>query len=235
MSKKRKRIELGYALDNYFSPNVGQIPIMIVDTSTIIDLEEKARGFNSHAAEKVASALLTDITKLARYIVIPKNIFNEIEKNHRQRTKNSRPLIGKEIYNQVLAYIKDSREFVSQTDEFFKKSQIHTGIFNKLKERLKELNGEINYGKKGKKIKDDPMSEADMNVMESAIKFAIKSSAYLESRIEAQYQNLVEGTYRVAVLSGDSHIYRPLKRIIEIPEGLRYRDYILALNTRAYS
>ena len=236
MVKERRKIELGDALERYFKPNIGPIPIMIVDTSTIIDLEEKARGFSTRAYGKVASVLLSDLAKPINYVIIPQEVMHETENHHRHSIKNGRPEISKEMYASLLGYASHSKNLIDETKEFFKDSKEHSEIFKNLESLAKNLHKEINEGKKKKKTERDPLSETDMGVIGLSLKFAIKSSAHLHEEVseKGEIPEVLRGTYRIAVLSADSHIYKPINKILETSEGFPYRDYLFAFNTREY-
>ena len=234
---KRTKIELGDALERYFRPYIGQVPIMIVDTSTIIDLEEKAKRFSTRSFGEVAKILLTDLAKSIKHFIVPSRVLKEVGDHHKYCIKNGRPEISREMYAAICNYAKESRDIVNKTEEFFRTSSPYSAIFDDLELLAKNLHNEINCGKKEKKIKRDPLSDTDMEVITLSFKFAIKSSACLDEKVaeKGDVPDVLKGTCRIAVLSADSHIYRPINKILETSAGLNYRNYLFAFNTRDYA
>jgi len=236
MVSRRKKMELGDTLENYFRPSIGQIPVIIIDTSTVIDLEEKSRDLSQRASGELASALLEDLAKLSRYVVVPENILNEISMHHTRGVKNGRPEISRRLYDSICKYAASSKKIIVEADEFLVSHSLYSEIFESLCSLAKKLHDEINEGKKLKKIKRDPISTADLELINISLKLAVKSSAYLHDKIKEKgdVPEVLKDTYRIATLSADSHVYRPINHLLETPEGLRYRDYLFAFNTRGY-
>ncbi len=236
MKSRRKKIELGDALENYFSPSIGQIPITIIDTSTVIDLEEKSRDLSHRASGELASALLEDLAKLSHYVVIPDNILYEIKRHHLNGTKNGRPEISRALYDSICGHAASSEKIIVDAGKFLEFNRAYSETFENLSFLAEKLHDEINEGKKLKKIRRDPISTADLELINLSLKLAVKSSAHLDKKVaeKGDVPDVLKDTYRIAVLSADSHIYKPINKILETSEGLNYRNYLFAFNTREY-
>lgn len=236
MSKRRKsKNELVEVLKGYFSPSAGQVPVLLVDTGALIDLEERAREERSGAPHKVAAELFKELGSLAEYTLFPVGIYNEIEQHHLKSRKNGRPEIGNEMYEAVRQYRESSSELLGRVQFDYFYSELYKNEVDRLQEAVNGIHREVNSAKKvaGK----DSISENDLELINTALRLSVKSAFEfrLHQKNEGDVPDAIEGTYRVAVVSPDSHIYKPLNTLITRPEGVSYRDYLQAFNTREYS
>lgn len=239
MVRRKSKNELVEVIDKYFKPSAGQIPVLIVDTGALIDFEEQARGIKSlEAPHKIAGRLFKNIGNLADNVVFPRGIYSEIMDHYCSSKKNGKKEIGDEIFRLVESY-KEKSEFLLENVGFdYHYSESYRLEADRLNEFVKLIHGEVNDGRKGGKklYGKDPISENDLELLNVAIKLSIKS--LFEFRLHQQESgdvpSAMKGTYRIAVLSPDSHVYKPINTFITSSEGISYRDYLQAFNPREY-
>ncbi len=239
MSKAKSKNELYEVIHNYFQPSAGQIPVLIVDTGTLIDLEEIAKQKRSgEAPHKIAGKFFSNLGNMADYVIFTRGIYNEVMEHGCKGRKNGRSEIGKEICDLTERYHHGSKCLLEELNFDYHYSESYHVEVDKLQEIIKSLHEEVNGGKKGgKKVNGkDPISENDLELVNSAIKLAVKSLFEFRLRQEksGDVPSAIGGTYRTAVISPDSHIYRPINAFITRPEGVSYRDYLQAFNPREY-
>lgn len=237
--KKRNIQGLLNVIDKYFNPSAGQVPILMIDTGTLIDLEEYAKRSGFHRApHKTAGEFFSQVCDLARCVVFPRGVYREIEEHHSKSFKNGKPEIGKEIYDIACAYNEVSKDLLEETAFLYHYSVPYRDEVNKLQEIVEILHREVNGGRKGEKKVNgkDPISNNDLEFLNSAVRLGVKSlfQFRLNQNESGDMPAAIDGTYRIAVLSPDSHIYKPLNIFITRPEGVSYRDYLQAFNPREY-
>jgi hypothetical protein len=235
--KSRKKPSLLKMLDRYFHPSAGQIPVLFIDCSTIIDLERaswnpqltKELGDPSY---EVVGNTFSYIKDVSRNIVFTPGIFDEIYHHHKHVRINGRGEISDPLYHLVAANIENSDRILAEVDRY-RESEVDVVI--DLLERLKCANGVVNRGKKTLK---DPISETDLKLLESVVSLAALSSQMAHDRLlkEGDSPEIIGSTYRIGVLSGDSHIYGTLLKFVNNDEmGIRYKDYLHAFNSRDFT
>ena len=84
-------------LDAYFNPSAGQIPLILLDAGTIIDLEVEHKEDRS---SNKSNLFLNRLRGLAS-IVIPESILNEVTNHHLTVSLNGKPEISKDVYGLV--------------------------------------------------------------------------------------------------------------------------------------
>ena len=231
--KNAKKNNLIHTLEQYFSPSAGQTPLVLLDAGTIIDLEIQYKKDRSIKNESIL--FLNRLQDLAT-IVIPKGILSEIESHHQNFRLNDRPEISGHVYGILLNSSQQSRHIIDSAEELYKQNPEVTTLVDTLRYRVREINQEVNRGRKSKKTHYDKISGNDLSLTDLAVKLAVQSSFLLHKRVEVEgdVPNVLEGTHRIAVLSSDSHIYKPINELMRCEEGIRYRDYLMAFNTREY-
>ncbi len=239
MHKRKNKDGLYEVVKRYFEPSAGQIPVLLVDTGTLIDFEERAKEEKSREApHRIAGKLFNDIGSLASYVVFPRGIYDEIVEHHCKSKKNGKSEIGEETCNLVRDYSANSEKILEATRFDYHYSEPYKNEVDKLQELVEHLHREVNGDiRGGKKIDRDPISQNDLELLNTAIRFAVKSLFEFRLRQEesGDVASDIEGTYRIAVVSPDSHIYRPLNALITRAEGVSYRDYLQAFNPREYN
>ena len=237
---KRKKINRGLVgvLDRYFHPSAGQVPVLVMDTGFLIDLEEQARDLRAGAPHEVAGEMLAEVGNLAQYVVIPQGIHTEITAHHLNTRKNGKLEIGKEIYSHVQRYAETSRGLVDDLAYDYHYFDSYREEVDKLQAVIEMLHKEVNGGRKGEKKTNgkDPISKNDLDLINTALRFAVKSAfKFRQYKTEkGDEPHAMKGTYRIAVLSPDCHIYKPINTLTTREEGVSYRDYLQAFNTRDY-
>jgi hypothetical protein len=161
----------------------------------------------------------------------PQEIKNEVSEHHNYHTYRGSPEISHRTLEKVSRCASEMQDLINY--------QIPKGIDKRLNQSQSEdalryiLRGIHHQNFSGKKLIDDPISANDWQVIDWAARLGSYSRCLFDdNRLEA---NPLLGTFKIAVLASDSHIYRTIDKAFDDPEAVGLSDYVRTINPRRYS
>ncbi|MBS3169265.1 hypothetical protein J4210_02170 [Candidatus Woesearchaeota archaeon] len=225
----RYKPELFRYLREYFDgmSSLGIKPILVLDTSSIIQLEQAFRRKQGYArAFQFIDHLTATAPEQDAFIVVPAGVKDEVTQHHLYHSVNRRPEISKETVDRLIlsptqlqsvsSYLQ-TEQGASRTDTF-----------------RYELRGHYLENMTGKKASADPISLTDWEVIDTALASTAYSASHFRQNSAVGSPHPLWGCYRVAVLTGDKHISWTLGEAFNIPRGTSLADYVRPINTRGF-
>lgn len=213
-------------LQRYFSDRqgLGMEAVIILDTSAIIGLETVSQQqYGCNHAHEFIDALRNTSPREVKFIV-PTGVKEETKNHTLYHHLNGRPEISFLTLKRILELPEESKlqHFIDAHEE-----RVDTAHYFL---RLMYL-----FKMEGKKKDCDPISRNDWEIIDMAIAAGIYSEVQFERNKLCNPTKPFEGCYKVAVLSGDKHIYWTLDKSAEEPEGVGLDNFIKPVNINNYS
>ncbi len=206
------------------------IPLIILDTSGILDLELAYRRDPAYNYRQ-AHAFLDHLTETAAGVrfLVPESVKRETETHHFYHVRNGRP----EVSAATLGRVKDLPSTYSELEQFVSENE-NAVDFVRLYARLLQCSD-----MRGKKAEQDCISSVDLDVVYNALTAGLLSHTY-EHTYEKIPAQAPEGTgearrrYRVAVLSSDQHVNWLLREIRKYPWGVGLSRWVEPVEVREH-
>ncbi len=205
------------------APLLEMNPILVLDTSAIIDLE---RAFQKQYGLRKSYRFLEQLKRTAGGIelIIPVKIKEEIRDHALTCTINGRPEIAPDTFERLQrlpdryapleAFVAEQYQRLDQARYFLR--QMHYAHIE------------------GKKCTRDPISQSDWEVIDTAISLGVFAEDKFTSNSLQQKNNYFHSCPKISVLSADYHIIWTIERAFQEPEGVEVENYLKAVDVRDY-
>src|SRR3989344_610788 len=234
MARKHfKKLPARTLLDSYFNPSAGQIPVLFLDSSAVIDIERIVRmpeitKTYPHPSQS-ASLILSGLEQVSGTLAFCPEILYEIRTHHQNHRINGRREISDGVMTFINSRIHRSKQVTDVSQTFL---DVDDDAHYALKQSVYDA---CLVANKGKKTDIDAISFPDFRLLMHVVSLAAHSSRLARQRVQqlGNVPGIIEGTYRLGLLSSDSHIYRTLDHFLDHDErGIRFKDYLQPFNAR---
>lgn len=199
-------------------------PVLIFDTSAVIDLEQDAQRKYGFKRSHEFLDTLKQVTGAS--FIFPERVKEELDLHQKYHSVSGRPEISAKTLEKILAFA----------------SKENQGVDLFLDEHKEKVDGALYFTRllqqqccNGKKLKRDPISKVDWDVIDTAISWGMFAEDSYRQNMTAQSVNPFQGVPRISVLSSDSHIYWTLERLFGEPEGVALESHLKPINPRLYN
>ena len=212
-------------LVQYFSESatLGMNPVIILDTSAIIGLEQ---AHQKHYSFPFACTFLDNLANCSPtgvQIIAPPQIKKEVIVHNGFKIAG-RPEISDQTTIKIQALEDDQEMKLFQQEEYPKIDENSYFLRQMYLDRMR-----------GKKRDDDPISREDWSVIDTAMAYAVLGRHKFELNDNAGKPRRFAGTPKAAALSGDKHILWTIEEALKQPEMVAVGTYLKALNVRDYT
>lgn len=221
-----KKPTLADYLSKYFELPVklGMRPVIILDTSAVISLEQAYRQEYSFPCAYTFLDTISECSKVPAQLVVPNPIRKEIVQ-HGQCLLGGRPEISPITIHKI-----DELPTDPALDQF-KKNQAHCQQIDSVRYFLRWF---YLSGMTGKKLDLDTISHEDWSVIDTAMAYGIMGhQLFTENERSGQLRRFTSAP-KAAVLSGDKHIYWTIEEALKNPEIAELAEFTKAINIRDY-
>ncbi|MBT4651647.1 hypothetical protein HOC13_03950 [Candidatus Woesearchaeota archaeon] len=234
MAVKRRHLLYDYLESFYCSSSphtkeLGVIPVIVLDTSAIMDIE---KAFVK-SGKKTGAVGLEQIAESARGMgkvkfVVTDRVTQECADHHYHLSSNGyRNGLGDIIFSAVRGFNLTARD----ENLLFRYNTSELSGFDEMRYGLREL---FSSTITGKKAEQDPISPTDLDIIDASMFLAQKSAEQFAENIKQDNGSPLENVYRTIVLSSDAHVNKALNLFLSSPDGARYLDYLRPVNAREY-
>ena len=199
-------------------------PVLIFDTSAVIDLEQDAQ--RRYGLKKSHEFLDTLQQVTGATFIFPERVKEELVLHQKYHSVSGRPEISARTLEKIATFASTENWRVDLFSDEHQEKVDGTFYFARLLQQ---------QCCNGKKLSRDPISKVDWDVIDTAISWGMFAEDSYRQNMAAQSTHPFQGVPRISVLSSDYHIYWTLGRLFGEPEGVELESHLKPMNPRLYN